>query len=106
MLLIDQNAGAAEAGLDSQGHDMFVELHGAIADLAHLEGHPAAGAGKAEQFPEHCAHHRLPVFQGIRHGDVFPHFLRIDPVEPAAQPVIGGVLHHVEEGRGGDGQLY
>ena len=56
----------------------------------------------AVQLPKHPGHGRLP----IRRARPVPqrHLIPIHPVEPATEPVVAPIVHHVQKGRRGHDQ--
>ena len=93
-----------EARPQAQGQHHLVEPHLAAADLAHFEGHEAAGPGEAMQLGEDLRHGVGPGLDGAGLAEGAADGRGVKAGEPAAQPVVAGVVHHVEEGRGGDGE--
>lgn len=68
-LLVHQQAHGLEAGLKAQRQHRFLEAHGALAHLAHLEGHVPAGSGDPVELGKHLTHDPGPVLQSPGHGD-------------------------------------
>ena len=56
------------------------------------------------QFAQDAGHRLLPRLKLLRHGDVDG--FHVDAEEPGAQPVVGLVLHDVEEGRRSDDEAH
>ncbi len=78
----------------------FLKLDFAAANLANLECHVSARTQYAKKFPENFSHGRLPGFKFARPGDL--HGRGVNTDKPAPQPIVAGVIDHVEERRRGE----
>jgi len=105
VLLIDDHTRAVKAGSDTERHDMLLEPDRTLPHFAYLECHKAPFAGDTKEFIEHRTHDTGPFLKGPCHRDVSADPLRIEPVEPAAEPVVIAVLHDIEERRRSNREL-
>ncbi len=92
--LMSTSTGSSPAATPA-GQDGLFKLGLAGMHFADLEGDVAAGLEDAVQFMEDLGHRGLPGVELLGDGELYG--FGVDAKEPAAQPVVGGVIHDVEE---------
>lgn len=101
LLVVDEDEFGLKSGCDAAGKDGFFEFDFAAADFADFEGDVTAGFENTMEFVEDTGHNGLPILKLARGGELDG--FGIDAEEPAAEPVVAGVVDDVEErGRGDD----
>ncbi len=77
---------------------MLIEHDPAFPDFSHLEGNIPSRCGNPEKFAERPVHDPAPFPKRARDRQVAFNPGSIDPVEPAPEPVVLGILNGIKEG--------
>jgi hypothetical protein len=103
-LVVDEDEFGIQAGCNAAGEDGFFEFDFAAADFADFKGDVSTGFEDATEFVEGAGHDGLPVLELARGGELDG--VGINAEEPAAEPIVAGVINDVEERRRGDDEGY
>ena len=104
-LVVDKNEERIKSGSDAAREDGLFQLdRAASADFTDFESDVAARLKDAVQLAKDSGHGLLPDLEIARDGDF--DFARVNAEEPTAQPIVAGVLHHIEKRGRGDDQGY
>ena len=96
---MDQDFHRRKAGGFATGEDMLLEEDFSSTHFTDFHGGVPAGAQDAVDFPKGGGEKCHPL---LERSGAAGHIPGIDAGEPATEPVVPPVVHHIQKGRGGD----
>ena len=99
-LIVYYNQHRLQTGLEAARQDRFLQLDLASANFSDFKSHMAARSKHAMKLSKNLGHRQLPLIELLRNGQLDGS--GIDSNEPAAQPIVPGIIDYIQKWRRSD----